>query len=66
MTAMRRQTEDGEWAEAATGASVCTRAFGLGCRGRGNEDSVGFGFSEREVVVSDADFEGIAEWGEAA
>ena len=43
----------------------CTRALGLKRLGGGDEDAVGLGFSEGEIVVSDADFEGIAEGGEA-
>ncbi len=33
--------------------------------GGDDEDAIRFGFTEREVVVSDADFEGIAEGGKA-
>ena len=32
----------------------------------GDEDPFGFGFSEGEVVVSDADFEGVSEGGESS
>ncbi len=65
MTATRRQTSGDVWETGCGEPWDDTCLGGSGGLG-GDEDSLGFGFSEGEVVVPDTDFEGVAERGESA